>query len=283
MKTPITSLRISLMLGTLFLAGHPAVAAPTAPRDTFLAAKHAATEANFLNDQTGLRGALDVFVGLSNDETLGSRAIYHAAWTEWMIAASQIQAKQPADAVASMQSGVARLRRLLQSNPDDGETHTLLTWMLIGISITDRNQFQALIPDVREHRKRALELTPRSPRTVMLDATMLFSSPQPGAQEKGLARWQETLQLVAAEKVEDPTLPDWGRTLADGWLANLYLYMNPPHTAEAREHALKALRERPDFWYVKTQVLPRTEPEPKPATDEAGNCTIPEDEKTSKN
>jgi hypothetical protein len=94
----------------------------------------------------------------------------------------------------------------------------------------------------------------------MLDATLLFYSPQPGARERGLARWQETLQLAAAEKTDDSTRPDWGRTLAEGWLANLHLMTTPPDLATARALAGKALRERPDWWWVATQVLPKTAP-----------------------
>jgi hypothetical protein len=33
--------------------------------------------------------------------------------------------------------------------------------------------------------------------------------------------------------------------------------MSPPRTAEAKEMANRALALRPDFWFVKTQVLPK--------------------------
>jgi hypothetical protein len=234
-------------------------ATPT-PRRTFLAAKQAAADANFRNDQTGLRAALAQFSALETDPALGGRALYHAAWTEWMIAASHFQEKKTADAVAALDSGCARLRRVLAVHPDDGEAHGLLAWMLMAIVSGDRARVPEIFPQVREHRQRALELAPHSPRVVMLDATMQFYSPQPGAQAKGLARWQETLQLVDAEKIADPTWPDWGRTLADGWLANLYLFTQPPRLTDARAHAEKALHERPDWWWVSHEVLPRTMP-----------------------
>jgi hypothetical protein len=33
--------------------------------------------------------------------------------------------------------------------------------------------------------------------------------------------------------------------------------MNPPRKAEAKEVAERALALQPDFWYVKTQILPK--------------------------
>lgn len=228
------------------------------PREKFSVAKQVATVANFRNDQAGLRTALAAFDSLAPDQELATSVLYHAAWTEWMIAASQFEEKKPADAVVTLESGIARLRRSLELRPDDGEAHALLAWMLMAVASSDRTRLQELGTQVREHRKRALELAPHSPRAVMLDATMMLYSPQPGMLEKGLARWQETLQLVETEAITDPTLPNWGRILADGWLANLYLNLKPPHIAEARMHAEKALRERPDFWWVANQVLPKT-------------------------
>ncbi|MBI2517201.1 MAG: hypothetical protein HYV95_09820 [Opitutae bacterium] len=252
-STPFLS--AALLLGALLCSA--AVGAAPPAHERFITAKHAATEANYHNDQTGLRAALAGFAALEADPDVGDHARYHAAWTEWMLAASKFQEQQPAEAVAALDSGADRLRQVLAAHPDDGEAHALLAWMLMAVYSGDRNRAAEVVPLVREHRQRALARSPTSPRVVMLDATMLFYSPQPEVRAKGLARWQETLRLLETEKNADPTLPDWGRTLADGWLANLYLTMNPPQPAEARLHAEKALRERPDFWYVKTQVLPR--------------------------
>ncbi len=246
-------------LRALFLVGLVSVlSASGSPREDFLAAKHTATEANFHNDKVGLHSAIAAFDALIAEPTLGPCALYHAAWTEWMLAASQLQDDDKADAIASLESGAARLRRVLEKDPADGESHSLLAWMLMSVGAADPARFPQLFPAIREHRTLALSLAPHSPRVVMFDGTLLFYSPQPGAQEKGLVRWQEALQLLASEKIEDPTRPDWGRTLADGWLANLYLHANSPHAAEAHALAEKALKERPDFWWVATQVLGKT-------------------------
>jgi hypothetical protein len=265
---------LSLALALVALAG-AADGVRLAPRARpLLAAKLAADDANFRNDQAGLRAAVAQLSALESDPEVGESARYHAAWAEWMIAAFHFQETRTADAVAALDSGCARLRRLLAAHPEDGEAHALLAWMLIAITSGDRTRATEILPEVREHHRRALALSPHSPRVVMLDATMLFYSPEPGAQAKGLARWQETLQLVDAEEVADSTSPDWGRTLADGWLANLYLLTKPPRLAEARAHAGKALRERPDWWWVSHEVLPRAMP-PGPGREGRGGDEHP--------
>ena len=79
----------SSRLRALYLLGLVSVLSSRAtPHDDFLAAKHTATEANFRNDQAALHAAITAFDALSADATLGPRARYHAAWTEWMLAAS---------------------------------------------------------------------------------------------------------------------------------------------------------------------------------------------------
>lgn len=248
------------LLGVLMLT---ATALPAAsPREAFLAAKQGATDANFRNDKPGLDTALAQFGALSTDPTLGPRAAYHAAWTEWMLAASYFQDQKPVEAGKVLESGVARLRAILEKSPEDAEAHGLLGWMLMALGTSNPARYPELAPLVRAHRQRALELAPASPRIVMLEATMLCYAPKPGLKERGFARWQDALRMLDEEKPADPTLPNWGRTLADGWLANLLLMLDPTRKAEARAHAEKALRERPDFWWVKTEVLPKTVAQP---------------------
>ena len=253
-------LRFISVASALILAGGLLRASSTVlPHDVLLTAKRAASDANYRNDQAALRGAVAAFASLAADEQLRPRALYWAAWTEWMLAASQQQDNQAAAAVASLESAVARLTRLIELQPDDADAHALLAFVSVAIATAERPRWKELAPGISAHRRRALELAPANPRVVMLDAMMIFYAPPQagGSQTKGVARWLEALQLLAAERPGDATAPDWGRTLAEGWLANLYLTMTPPHDAEARDMAAKALRERPDFWYVATQVMPR--------------------------
>ena len=236
-----------------------AAARAAGPREKLLAAKQAAYEANFKNDATRLREAAEKLDALASEKELGASALYYAGWTRWSLAASQLQANQHEEAVASLSRSVEDLKKAVALTPNSGEFESQLASSLISLATTDQSKFMQLLPEVGAHRKRALELAPTSPRVVMMDAGMIFYTPAEygGSQEKGIMRWQEAIQLFEKERVEDAVQPDWGRALAYGWLANMYLAMNPPRIREAKEMANRAVELRPDFWFVKTQVLPK--------------------------
>jgi len=255
MRSTFPLFRVGFLLGALLLA--VSALGATSLRETLLAAKQTATDANYRNDQAGLRDAVASFATLQSDKDLAPPALYHAAWTEWLLAASQIMDKQTAAAGETLTSAVGHLKHALELRPDDAESHSLLVFTLVATATVNPARWKELAPEITAHRQRALELAPHNPRVLIMDATMIFYSRQPGAQEKGIARWLEAQQLFDTEKISDATQPDWGRTLADGWLANLYLAMTPPRDAEARALATKVLRERPEYWWVATQVLPK--------------------------
>jgi tetratricopeptide (TPR) repeat protein len=229
------------------------------PREKLLAAKKAADDANFQNDQKGLRAAAAKLDALTTDRKLAALAFYYAGWTRWSLAGAQLQANEKDDAIASLNRSVEDLRKALALAPDNPEFQGQLAWTLISLGVVDGTKMAQVLPEYAKLRKRALELAPTSPRLVMMDASMIFNTPAQygGSQEKGVERWLEAIRLFEAEHVEDALQPDWGRALSYGWLANTYLQMNPPRTAEAKEMAERALALRPDFWFVKTQILPK--------------------------
>lgn len=229
------------------------------PRGKLLAAKRAAYEANFKNDARGLRAAAKKLDALTRNRELGAYALYYAGWTRWSLAAAQLQANEKDGALASLNRSAEDLKNALALLPDNAEFQSQLASSLISIATVDGKRMAELLPEVAKLRKRALELAPASPRVVMMDAGMIFYTPAQygGSQEKGIERWLKAIRLFEAERIEDPVQPDWGRALAYGWLANLYLSMNPQRTAEAKEAAERPLALQPDFWYVKTQILPK--------------------------
>ena len=245
------------MLGAVLALS--AVAQAAKPRKKLLAAKQAAYDANFRNDARGLQEAAEKLDALAADRKLGAFALYYAGWTRWSLAAAQLQANQKDEAVVSLNRSVEDLEKAAALRPDDGEFQGQLAWSMISLAVVDGTKMAQLLPEVGKHRKRALELAPASPRVVIMDAGMIFNTPAQygGSQEKGIARWLEGIRLFEAERIEDAVQPEWGRALAYGWLANMYLGMSPPRTAEAKEMANRALALRPDFWFVKTQVLPK--------------------------
>lgn len=232
-----------------------------ASAERLIAARKAAVDASFRNDQDGLTRAIAVLDGLAGEATLGPRALYWAGWSRWMLAASQIQAGSPGDAMASLERAATDLTRALEGRPDDPEALAILAWALSAQAFIEPARWTELSPKVTANRRRAVELGPDNPRVMIMDAGMTFFTPAQfgGSQERGVERWLEALRRFEAEAVADPVEPDWGRAEAHGWLANLYLTMTPPRHPEARRMADRALELRPDFWYVATQVVPRIE------------------------
>jgi tetratricopeptide (TPR) repeat protein len=235
------------------------------PREKLLEAKRAAYEANFKNDARGLQAAAEKLDALAMDRELGAYALYYAGWTRWSLAAAQLQANDKDGAIASLNRSVEDLKKAVALLPENAsfqsqaEFQCQLASSMISLAVVDGKRMAELLPEVQKLRKRALELAPGNPRVVMMDAGMIFNAPAQygGSQEKGLERWLEAIRLFEAERIEDPVQPDWGRALAYGWLSNLYLRMTPPRKGEAKEAAERALALQPDFWYVKTQILPK--------------------------
>jgi hypothetical protein len=229
------------------------------PREEFAAAKRLAYASNYRNDQDGLRQAIGRFEQLAALPEMAPAAVYHASWARWVLAPSESVAAHPEAAAAALEAGVGDLKKGLELRPDDPEMHALMAWSLMGIASADRAKWSVVAPDMAKHRQRAVELAPRNPRVMIMDAGMVFYTPPAagGSQDKAIAAWLEALKLFEAEKAGDPLRVDWGGALPYGWLANLYLQTAPPRMADADQMAKKALLLQPDFWWVKTQVVPK--------------------------
>ena len=79
------------LLAFLLLSLASMLPARATPRGEFLATKHSATEANFHNDQAGLRAAIAAFNGLADDATHAAYAAVHGieyllTWNCWHLA-----------------------------------------------------------------------------------------------------------------------------------------------------------------------------------------------------
>ncbi len=260
----MTAMTIGRILVTLLLLLTRCVgidASPQAPRAALRDARDRAYTANARNDTGALARALATFEGLSAGDK-DVLAVYYASWTAWSLAGSQIQAGNADAAKASAGTAVRYARLGLSLRPDSAEFQAMAANALIGLAVIDGTTFQALLPDIAAARAKAVELGPRNPRVVMMDAGMIFNIPpeRGGSQEKGIARFLEALARFDEEHAAaapDDLQPRWGRDLAHGWLAAMYLRLTPPAIEKARAEADIALRLRPDFWYVKQVVLPQ--------------------------
>ena len=232
------------------------------PAARVIAARGAAYDANFHNDRPALTRALGELDALAADPVVGRSALYYASWTEWGIAGSLAQDGQMPAAAAAAERSAVYARRALAGDESDVEAVTMLTNALIAVAVLDRARFPPLTQEIERLRRKALALGPQNPRVVMMHAGMISNIPPEvgGSKEKGVARWLEAIALFEKEAAAPPAdalRPAWGRELAYGWLAPLYLGMEPPQPAKARAAAEQALKLRPDFWYVNDQILPK--------------------------
>jgi hypothetical protein len=232
------------------------------PTERLVEARTRADDANFQNDAAALRKAAADLVALADDREVGRMALYYASWTEWALAASEVQAGNSAAGIQAADRSAFYARRALERDENDAEVMTMLVNALIVIAVLDKERFMPAAKEIAPLRARAIERAPASPRVVMMDAGMIFNNPpeRGGGREKGLARWLEAIRLFERESESTPsdvTRPTWGRALAWGWLTGLYLAMMPPEFEKAREAAMTALKLRPDFWFVKDQLVPK--------------------------
>jgi hypothetical protein len=238
------------------------IAEAATPRAILMAARDLAYDANYRNDQDGLRSAIATLESLAPTAEDGY-VQYYLSWSYWALSASQVQAKDTDGALQSGTKAVEHARRAVAVNSRDADFQTALANALVvvgvlGHRITDK-EFMAEFMAVR---RTALELGPNNPRVVLMDAGVIYNTPAEagGSHERGLARVQEALRLFDAEcdaKAVDPLAPRWGGALANGWIATMYLAQTPPQKENARSAAETALRMRPDFWYVREQLMPQ--------------------------
>jgi hypothetical protein len=243
------------------IASHRQRLAPDA-RAQLVAAKAALYDSNFRNDRPGLHAAVEQALEVSANEPLRSMALYYAAWGEWALSHSHLQAGDLEGAVASLARSEQHARAGLALRPDDPEFMIMLADALIWRIVAEPPGMAARAPEVQVLRARALQLAPDNPRGIIMDAGLLFNTPpeRGGSREKGLTRWQHAIDLLEREAAlasRDALRPDWGLALAYAWVCDLYLGMRPRQIEEARVAARRALQLRPDFWYVNEVVMPR--------------------------
>jgi len=249
-----------VVLSTLLVVPSP-IGAESA-RGTLIEARNLAYDANYRNDQAGLRSAIASLQPLVDVPDVKAYAHYYLSWTYWALAGSQVQDKNNAGALESGKLAVEHARKGLALRDKDSEFHTALVNALVVVGFLDGSQFRTILPELMGERKIALELGPTNPRAIVMDAGVIFNSPPEsgGSKERGLARYQEAARLLDAAANAtgiDPIAPAWGHALIYGWLAIVHLRMTPPQKDEARKAADIALRMRPDFWYVRDQILPQ--------------------------
>lgn len=253
---------VSLVLA--FQSGISADGHGPSARATLIELRHVVYDSMYRNDADGLRLAIAALEKLTDRAGSTERPYvrYYSSVAHWALSAAQLQAGDAPGGLRSAQAAVAHARAGLELRPEDPEFHAVLANGLIVVAILDQPNFMTTAKELASIRKQALLLGPANPRVVVMDAGMIFNNPpsRGGGQERGIARWREALALFEREASDtggDTLAPRWGHALAWGWLANVLLSAEGDHANAAREAAAAALQMRPDFWYVREQVVSR--------------------------
>src|SRR5688572_4739948 len=87
-----------LLAGFLLISGGTQA---TSPRATLIEARNLAYDANYRNDQAGLKSAIAMLQRLTGMTKEGAYASYYLSWTYWALSASQVAAEDVRGAVQS--------------------------------------------------------------------------------------------------------------------------------------------------------------------------------------
>ncbi len=233
-------------------------------------AKVELTKANYSGDLDELKRVIADFGRLAQGDPMGWLASYYAGYGSFVLALMVgpqgllSPEGDPQQMQQLVDEAIQYLEASVEKKQDFADALALLAHCYSMKLRSNPQQYAAVLgPRARERLSAALVLEPRNPRAVLIDAMRIFWTPPQGGGDrgKGLARWQEALELFAKEKEtkRDPALPDWGYAEAWAWYAgaNLTLALQPPRVVRAKEAADKALALRPDFLWIKKSLLPR--------------------------
>ena len=119
------------------------------PRAVLLAARDLAYDANYRNDQEGLRSAIDRLQPLASSSSDSAYAHDYLSWAFGALSASQLLASDSA-ATTSATRALEHARRGLEARATDPEFHVVLANSLIGVMFTDKSQFAAALSELRQ-------------------------------------------------------------------------------------------------------------------------------------
>jgi hypothetical protein len=235
------------------------IGATAGPRAVLVEARGLAYDAFYRNDQSGLRAAIEAMQPLTSGP-VRSHAHYYLSWAHGALSTSQFVAKDTKNAADSANRALEHARQALVGREADPEFQVALANALIGVMLLDRPRFASVYEELKRVRQKALELGPKNPRVILMDSGIIFNDPsETDGQQRGVARVEEALRLFEAESEErtlDPLAPRWGHAPAYAVLANFLGRLKPPQNDKARQAAESALSMRPDYWFVREQVLP---------------------------
>jgi len=269
MSRPLVAVALALLGGTGVTPGRAAQTPEPPAAEALLDAKHALMAATYYGDLDALARLTEELGGIADRDSLAWLARYHAGFAHYVLALMvgpnglRSRAGDVPAMLRQVDYGIGQLEASLAIRADFADALALLS-NLYAMKLRGNPQRFArdLGPKAADLLERALQLAPRNPRVVLIDAMQLFWTPERagGDRVKGLARWREACALFGAEVVPDTSpLPSWGHAEAWAWLPAAYMAIRPPDFAEAERAAMRSLQVQPGYRWVRLSVLPQIE------------------------
>lgn len=188
-------------------------------------------------------------------------ALYWSGFASWRLAINgSSRGMTPADLVTALDQALADFEASFAARADFADAYAAAA-SIAGWQASfqrDAEAQRAIIKRSAEWIARARQLEPDNPRVLWVEAQpFLFLPPDRGGDRaRAIALYRRMIEVASPLEPASPR-PDWGLPEAHMSLAFAQLGATPPDVEAAEREALSALALRPDWSYVKDQLLPQ--------------------------
>ncbi len=243
---------------------------PSAPNSDFAKAVEQVLDAGFQSDSTGLVKALEQLVVFTKNDNLAHLAWYYIAFGKWQAVLRQTQI-QPGDsaAIQLLTDAIKSLEKSTALKTDFVEAYALGLNGYFALYYLQPQQRMALMEKAEKWLQKAKSLDPENPLLVLTEAQNVYYTPEQfgGSKERGIDLYWQAIELFKQQyHNSETTFPKWGLEMAFAWLGNAYFNLDDPDLFKAKEAFLHSLELRPDFVWVKDNMLPAVDEQLEKAT-----------------
>ena len=220
--------------------------------------------ADYRGDLPALAAVRQRAVELSSDPDLGYLADYWAGFASWRTVINGVSAKMTPDvakthlrqAVVDFESSISKKGDFADGYVGAAAVHG---W-LAAYSGADQENMKREIDNYKRLIARALELEPKNPRALWIQAIPYLVLPpeRGGSIDKAIELYQKMAENSGPPNPRSPR-PDWGKPEALMSLANAHIMKPTPDVNLATEEARAALELQPQWHFVKDILMPQIE------------------------
>lgn len=221
-------------------------------------------DADYRGDLARLRSIGAEMQPHTTHASLAAAARYWRGFAHWRHGLNSLNDGAPPDSADSdFGAAIIEFREALAINPADIEAQIGLAAGLgnrayFNMSAPDRAS--AFMAELRPLVEKIRRTAPENPRMMFVVSASLFWTPRDrgGDREQALAMLERGIRLAASRLPSADALhPSWGEAELHMLLGWFSLNLAPPDVARALRHAEAALTLRPDWRYVRDNLLPQ--------------------------